>query len=53
MADKPSQKQIKALERQIKADDKIKPKPSEKPLKINTSFKNAVKELSKSKIKKL
>jgi hypothetical protein len=42
---KPSPRQIKALEAEIIANDQLPPKPSEKRLKLNTTFENAVKQL--------
>jgi hypothetical protein len=47
-AEKLSKKQIEALARQIKHDQAQPLKPAEKRLKINTSFKNAVKQMGRT-----
>lgn len=43
-----SLKRIKELQKQISSDSDKPNKPSEKPLKLNTSFENAIKQLSKN-----
>jgi hypothetical protein len=47
-----SRKNIKALQEQIIADEKSRPKPSDKPLKLDISFENAVKLLGRSHFRK-
>ncbi|HUD06601.1 MAG TPA: hypothetical protein VMR34_01820 [Candidatus Saccharimonadales bacterium] len=50
--DKLSRKRIKELQEKINADIKLPQKPSEKPVKLNTSFENAVKQLGRKPSKK-
>jgi hypothetical protein len=52
MADKPTPHQLKALEHQIAQDQSRPATPSEKRVKLNTSFADAIRQLSHPKPKK-